>query len=128
MTMAKHSPEHSAFCLGWDCEGEELLLMSTMATAQTGFPKSRDIHATPASLIPAGTDIPIKFGSSGWRPQKKPYNLLANDKWTELVRRFSAVVGFRLGRHIRDVQNTNDPELRKLHAGRFLACHAEKKV
>ncbi|EFW99898.1 hypothetical protein CMQ_216 [Grosmannia clavigera kw1407] len=85
--------DESDYALGWGQDGQDLLLMKTVATALTGFCKTTNIRATPACLIPAGSSTPIKFCSSGWRPQNEPYNILDNGKWTELNASLPAATG-----------------------------------
>ncbi|OAA63534.1 hypothetical protein SPI_03697 [Niveomyces insectorum RCEF 264] len=117
---------HPGYAFAWRHGGRQLVVLTQTAQAQTGFPGATVVEATPACLVAAGRSRPEMVCTSGWRPPKKPASTLNSERWTELVRRFAAAVDFHLPPSIRDTPGSSVrvPD----NDGRYLACHAEKKL
>ena len=121
----KHQKHKIAFA--WQDRGRRMAIMKNVMTTETGLPPLTSIQATPACIIAAGQSRPLKICTSGWRKIAETNSrMLDGERWTGLVRSFAATVGFHLYESIRDTPNvkTRVPE----NAGRYVACHAEKKV
>ncbi|CAK7231894.1 hypothetical protein SBRCBS47491_008084 [Sporothrix bragantina] len=101
--------------------------MKHITTTETGFPPLTSIQATPACIIAAGQTRPLKTCTSGWRKiAETNAQMLDGERWTGLVRSFAETVGFHLHHSIRDTPKVSVrvPE----NDGRYVACHAEKKL
>ncbi|ERS98512.1 hypothetical protein HMPREF1624_05296 [Sporothrix schenckii ATCC 58251] len=111
----------------WRDRGRTMVIMNEIASASTGLPAAANVQATPACLIPTGSNKPLKFCTSGWRKTAEPCSTsLDGARWTQLVRDFARAAEFQLTLSVRDSPNSSEriPE----NDGRYDACHAEKKL
>ncbi|KAL2195461.1 hypothetical protein P885DRAFT_40533 [Corynascus similis CBS 632.67] len=82
-------------------------------------------RATAGIIVPATQSEVKTAAASGWQTnESRGHNVLDNSKYIALVYHFASILGFSLPSSPRD---NNGPSLQE-HAGRYYACHAEKKL
>lgn len=69
----------------WKDRGRRLLVMQKIDEAETGFPSTAVVQATPACIIPAGRTAPLKICTSGWRSSTGPAGTLDGERWTVCI-------------------------------------------
>ncbi|GAB1320857.1 Serine/threonine-protein phosphatase 6 regulatory ankyrin repeat subunit C [Madurella fahalii] len=87
----------------------------------------QQLESATTGVIASLVDPMVKMAAvSGWTSNTERGNktVLDNSKYTRLVRDVSEFLGFNLSRSFRDKNGKPLPE----HAGRFNACHVEKKL
>ena len=129
MQSQAHSQDHPLSAAKFEIQGKKIAIVIPVGGLQT----DRNIgNSTVGFIAGAGRAHPAMLATSKWDTDDNPggtrrtasSHILNNTEWTQNVREFSELVGFRLWHSRRDARG----ERRDENTGRWAAGHVEKKL